>query len=74
MFQKCSRSQKILFNVFSTLKKGDGEIFAAVKRMFVDQSFTLVKVQDLLPELTLSSGIYGYPFKGKKKSRNRGRD
>ena len=59
-------SQKILFNVFSTLKKGDGEIFTAVKRMFVDQSFTLVKVQDLIPKLTLSSGIYGYPFKGKK--------
>ena len=59
-------SKKILFNVFSTLNKGDGEIFTAVKQMFVDQNFTLVKVQDLLPELTLSSGIYGYTLKGKK--------
>ncbi len=52
-------SQKILMNVFSTLTKGDGEIFKAVKNMFIDQNFKLVKVQDFLPELTLSSGRYG---------------
>ena len=53
-------SQILLSNVFSILNKGDGEIFSAVKRIFVDQDFTLVKVQDLLPELTLDSGIYGF--------------
>ena len=52
-------SQKILLKVLSTFNKGDGEIFAAVKEMLVDQNFTLVKVQDLLPDLTLSSGRYG---------------
>ena len=52
-------SKILLSNVLSILNKGDGEIFAAVKRMFVDQNFTLVKVQDLLPELTLDPGIYG---------------
>ena len=52
-------SQKILMNVFSTLKKGDGEIFKAVRNMFIEQNFKLVKVQDFLPELTLSSGSYG---------------
>ena len=52
-------SQILLSKVFSILNKGDGEIFSAVKRMFADQNFTLVKVQDLLPELTLDSGTYG---------------
>ena len=59
-------SQILLSNVFSILNKGDGEIFSAVKRMFVDQNFRLVKVQDLLPELTLDSGIYGTSPIGKK--------
>ena len=53
-------SQILLSKVFSILNKGDGEIFSAVKRMFADQNFTLVKVQDLLPELTLGSGTYGF--------------
>ncbi len=53
-------SQILLSNVFSILNKGDGEIFSAVKRIFVDQGFTLVKVQDLLPELILDTGIYGF--------------
>ena len=52
-------SQKILMNVFSMLTKGDGEIFVAVRNMLVEQNFKLVKVQDFLPELTLSSGSYG---------------
>ena len=59
------RSQILLSKVFSILNKGDGEIFSAVKQMFADQNFTLVKVQDLLPELILDSGIYGFPI-GKK--------
>ena len=59
-------SQIILSNVFSILKRGDGEIFSAVKRIFVDQDFKLVKVQDLLSELTLDSGIYGFSPIGKK--------
>jgi len=59
------RSQILLSKVFSILNKGDGEIFSAIKQMFVDQNFTLVKVQDLLPELILDSGIYGSPI-GKK--------
>ena len=33
--------------------------------MFANQNFTLVKVQDLLPELTLDSGIYGSTSIGK---------
>ena len=52
-------SQKILMNVFSMLTKGDGEIFVAVRKMLIEQNFKLVKVQDFLPELTLSSGSYG---------------
>ena len=52
-------AQKILMSVFSTLTKGDGEIFKAVRNMFIEQDFKLVKVQDFLPELTLSSGCYG---------------
>jgi len=52
-------SQKILMNVFSMLTKGDGEIFVAVRNMLIAQNFKLVKVQDFLPELTLSSGSYG---------------
>ena len=59
------RSQILLSKVFSILNKGDGEIFSAVKQMFTDQNFTLVKVQDLLPELILDPGIYGSPI-GKK--------
>ncbi len=58
-------SKILLSNVFSILNKGDGEIFSAVKRMFADQNFTLVKVQDLLPELTLGSGTYGFSHVGK---------
>ena len=53
------RSQKLLSKVFSILNRGDGEIFSAVTQMFANQNFTLLKVQDLLPELTLDSGIYG---------------
>ena len=52
-------SQILLSKVFSVLNKGDGEIFSAVTQMFAYQNFTLVKVQDLLPELTLDSGTYG---------------
>ena len=52
-------SQNLLSKVLSILNKGDGEIFSAVKQMFANQNFTLVKVQDLLPELTLDSGTYG---------------
>ncbi len=64
---KINDSSKVLLsNVFSILNKGDGEIFSAVKRMFADQNFTLVKVQDLLPELTLDSGIYGTSPIGEK--------
>ena len=59
-------SQILLSNVFSILNKGDGEIFSAVKRIFVDQDFKLVKVQDLLSELTLDPGIYGFSSIGKK--------
>ena len=59
------RSQILLSKVFSILNKGDGEIFSAIKQMFTDQNFTLVKVQDLLPELILDPGIYGSPI-GKK--------
>ena len=52
-------SQILLSKVFSILNKGDGEIFSAVKQVFANQNFTLVKVQDLLPELTLDEGTYG---------------
>ena len=59
-------SQKILMKVLPTLNKGDGTIFSAVKKMLIDQNFKLVKCQDLLPELTLSTGRYGYPIVGEK--------
>ena len=52
--------------VLPTLNKGDGTIFSAVKKMLIDQNFKLVKCQDLLPELTLSTGRYGYPIVGEK--------
>ena len=52
-------SQILLSKVLSILNKGDGEIFSAVTQMFAYQNFTLVKVQDLLPELILDSGTYG---------------
>ena len=55
-------SQKILLKVLPTLNKGDGTIFSAVKEMLVDQNFKLVKCQDLLPGLTLSTGRYGSPI------------
>ena len=57
-------SQKILLKVLPTLNKGDGTIFSAVKEMLVDQNFKLVKCQDLLPGLTLSTGRYGSPIEG----------
>ena len=57
-------SQKILLKVLPTLNKGDGTIFSAVKEMLVDQNFKLVKCQDLLPGLTLSTGRYGSPIGG----------
>ena len=53
-------SKKILLKVFESLNKGDGAIFSSVKEMLINQNFTTVKVQDLLPELTLASGIYGF--------------
>ena len=59
-------SQLLLSKVFSILNKGDGEIFSAVTQMFAYQNFTLVKVQDLLPELILDSGTYGSAHIGKK--------
>ncbi len=59
-------SQKILMKVLSTLNKGDGTIFSAVKEMLIEQNFKLVKCQDLLPELTMSTGRYGSPIKGEK--------
>ena len=59
-------SQKILLKIFPTLNKGDGAIFAAVKEMFIGEKFNLIKVQDLLPKLTLPSGRYGSFFIEKK--------
>ena len=59
-------SQKILMKVLSTLNKGDGTIFSAVKEMLIEQNFKLVKCQDLLPELTMSTGRYGSPIVGEK--------
>ena len=59
-------SQKILMKVLSTLNKGDGTIFSAVKKMLIEQNFKLVKCQDLLPELTMSTGRYGSPIVGEK--------
>ena len=59
-------SQLLLSKVFSILNKGDGEIFSAVTQMFAYQNFTLVKVQDLLPELILDTGTYGPAPIGKK--------
>jgi len=52
-------SQKILLKVTSSLNKGDGAIFTAVKEMLIEENFDLLKVQDLLPELTLPSGNFG---------------
>ena len=60
-------SKRILLKVVSTLNKGDGAIFDAIKKMLIDENFKLVKVQDLLPELTLPSGRYGSSFVGKVK-------
>ena len=59
-------SHKILMKVLSTLNKGDGTIFSAVKEMLIEQNFKLVKCQDLLPELTMSTGRYGSPIVGEK--------
>ena len=61
-------SRRILSKVVSTLNEGDGAIFTAVKKMLIDENFNLVKVQDLLPELTLSPGRFGSPFEGKIKT------
>ena len=58
-------SQKILMKVLSTLNRGDGAIFTAVKEMLIGQSFNLLKVQDLLPDLTLPAGRYGSFFEEK---------
>ncbi len=60
-------SQRILLKVVSTLNKGDGAIFTSIKKMLIDENFNLVKVQDLLVELTLPSGRYGSSFVGKVK-------
>ena len=62
VFKASLESQRILSKVVSTLKKGDGAIFTAVKKMLIDESFNIVKVQDLLPELTLPLGMFGSSF------------
>ncbi len=56
------KSQRILSKVVSTLNEGDGAIFAAVKKMLIDENFNMLKVQDLLPALTLPPGILGSSF------------
>ncbi|MDA9702912.1 UDP-2,3-diacylglucosamine diphosphatase LpxI [Paracoccaceae bacterium] len=66
-FSKVNYGSRILLSkVISILNKGDGEIFSAVTQMFASQSFTLIKIQDLLPELTLDSGTYGSAPIGEK--------
>ena len=65
IFKVSPESQKILLKVVSTLNKGDGAIFSAVKEMLIAENFNLLKVQDLLPKLTLPSGRYGSLFKEK---------
>jgi DUF1009 family protein len=65
IFKASPDSQKILLKVFSTLNKGDGVIFTAVKEMLIGENFNLLKVQDLLPKLTLPPGRYGSFFKEK---------
>ena len=65
IFKISPDSQKILMKVLSTLNRGDGAIFTAVKEMLIGQSFNLLKVQDLLPNLTLPSGRYGSSFEEK---------
>ena len=65
IFKISPDSQKILMKVLSTLNRGDGAIFTAVKEMLIGQSFNLLKVQDLLPDLTLPAGRYGSFFEEK---------
>ena len=60
-------SQRILLKVVPTLNQGDAAIFTSIKKMLVDESFNIVKIQDLLPELTLPSGTYGPSFEEKVK-------
>ena len=55
-------AQRILSKVVPTLKKGDGAIFTAVKKMLIDENFNIVKVQDLLPALTLPPVTFGSAF------------
>ena len=68
VFKLSVESQRILSKVVSTLKKGDGAIFTAVKKMLIDENFNVVKVQDLLPELTLLPGRFGSSFEEKIKT------
>ncbi len=65
VFKASLDSQKILMKVISSLNKGDGVIFTAIKKMLIEENFNLLKVQDLLPELTLPSGSYGSFFSEK---------
>ena len=57
-----AESQRILSKVAATLNKGDGAIFTAVKKMLIDENFNIVKIQDLLPTLTLPAGVFGSYF------------
>ena len=57
-----AESQRILSKVAATLNKGDGAIFTAVKKMLIDENFNIVKIQDLLPALTLPAGVFGSYF------------
>ena len=68
---KASPDHKNFIKVVSTLNKGDATIFTAVKKMLIDENFNIVKVQDLLPELTLSPGRHGSSFEGKIKNEDR---
>ena len=61
-------SQRILSKVASTLNKGDGAIFSAIKKMLGDENFNIVKIQDLLPELILPPGSFGSSFEEKIKT------
>ena len=63
-------SQKIINEIFSALNKGDEKIFKVIYQILIKQKFHVLKVQELIPELTVRSGRYGPSFKENQLNRN----
>ncbi len=61
-----SKSLEIIEPLIPYLSKGDNSLFVVIKKIFENQGISVLKLQEILSELTLPEGSYGIDISNKK--------